>query len=138
MSNATSEATQTFMLRKASQATECDICGNPFSRGETFAVLSGAISRKTGKVLDDIKFCGICSACFMPKPDNWDSFHEPPDMPTSRECLELVDAGQCDAGCILARDDGDDCECRCGGRYHGALRTSLENTDAHDRTETLD
>lgn len=35
---------------------------------------------------------------------------------------EVIDAGLCAGGCMVSDPDGD-CDCRCGGAYHGVLRT---------------
>jgi len=128
-----SDGERTFLLRKARVAAECDMCGHRIAAGHSFALLSGARSRATGKALGDMKFCGMCSALYMPKPDKWDEHFNPPKAPTVSECLELVDSGLCDAGCILAREDQEGCECRCGGDYHGELRLAIA-IESVDRT----
>lgn len=33
----------------------------------------------------------------------------------------LLRAGECTAACLLAREPGGVCACRCGGEFHGAL-----------------
>ena len=34
---------------------------------------------------------------------------------------DLLDAGECSPQCLLAREPGGACVCRCGGEFHGAL-----------------
>lgn len=119
-----------FMLRIAQAPTECNVCGDSVAKGASFAELTGALNRRTGRPITSMKFCGLCSGLYMPKPDNWEVFFNPATEPTARECLEIIDAGLCDSSCILAKDDGDDCECRCDGGYHGSLRMALALIEA--------
>lgn len=46
----------------------------------------------------------------------------------------LLRAGECTAACLLAREPGGVCACRCGGEFHGALiSTAVPVPDPADR-----
>lgn len=40
---------------------------------------------------------------------------------TSVPAYVLLGAGECTAACLLAREPGTVCACRCGGEFHGVL-----------------
>ena len=118
--------TGSFLLKRARVHTECGVCGNYIPKGTEYGLLSGDVNVRTGKLIADTKFCGLCAGMFMPEPANYKQFYDRTGEPTQSECVDIVDSGSCDSGCILSGSDDDGCDCRCAGEYHGALRRAID------------